>query len=400
MFLSAFWHWTPKGTPVARIDPSASDAAAPDLRQRLSDSLVTATRTEKAVAAYLLTNFKSLPFETAASVARKIGVSEASIGRYCRAIGFRHFKDLKASLQSDLGDRAWLIGDRLRDFAARSRHDKAEMSRGLEREIAAICRKIARDIVLGKLATLEDQGKNKIRLDVTDSSVETYLGIPKFHNDKREGKDDIGLVNGLAWTEVGGTTLPIEVVVMPGRGKIILTGSLGEVMKESAHASLSYLRSHADEINMRPIDYDSIDLHIHFPEGAVPKDGPSAGIAIATAIYSALNEVPVRNDFAMTGEITLRGRVLPVGGIKEKLLAAHRQNISNIILSNDNEKELEEVPPQILKNLTIYKVGLASEVLKLALRGEPKKSPLVFSKRALGTAAKQKTGKKKKRSAA
>lgn len=123
---------------MARIDPSASDAAAPDLRQRLSDSLVTATRTEKAVAAYLLTNFKSLPFETAASVARKIGVSEASIGRYCRAIGFRHFKDLKASLQSDLGDRAWLIGDRLRDFAARSRHDKAEMSRGLEREIAAV----------------------------------------------------------------------------------------------------------------------------------------------------------------------------------------------------------------------------------------------------------------------
>ncbi len=273
--------------------------------------------------------------------------------------------------------------------------------RSLERELASICRKIARDIVLGKLTTLEEQGKNKISLDVTDASVETYLGIPKFHNDKREGKDDIGLVNGLAWTEVGGTTLPIEVVVMPGRGKIILTGSLGEVMKESAHASLSYLRSHADEINMRPIDYDSIDLHIHFPEGAVPKDGPSAGIAIATAIYSALNEVPVRNDFAMTGEITLRGRVLPVGGIKEKLLAAHRQNITSIILSNDNEKELEEVPPQILKNLTIHKVGLASEVLKLALRGEPKKTPLVFSSRALGTAAKQKrTGKKKKRSEA
>ena len=266
--------------------------------------------------------------------------------------------------------------------------------RNLERELASICRKIARDIVLGKLSTIAGDGKEKFALNVIDTSVEKYLGIPKYHNDKREGKDDIGLVNGLAWTEVGGTTLPIEVVVMPGRGKIILTGSLGDVMKESAHASLSYLRSHADEINMRPIDYESIDLHIHFPEGAVPKDGPSAGIAIATAIYSALNEVPVRNDFAMTGEITLRGKVLPVGGIKEKLLTAHRQNITNIILSSDNEKELEEIPPQILKNLVIHKVSLASEVLKLALNGKPKKTPLVFSKRALGTEAKKKSGKR------
>jgi ATP-dependent Lon protease len=261
--------------------------------------------------------------------------------------------------------------------------------RNLERELASICRKIARDLVFGKIKH-DPENKKKVTLEVKDTSIEQYLGIPKFHNSKREDKDDIGLVNGLAWTEVGGTTLPIEVVVMPGRGKIILTGSLGDVMKESAHASLSYLRSHADEIKMRPIDYDSIDLHIHFPEGAVPKDGPSAGIAIATAIYSALNEVPVRSDFAMTGEITLRGRVLPVGGIKEKLLAAHRQNITNIILSNDNEKELEEVPPQIRKNLTIYKVASAAEVLALALRGEPKKTPLVFSRRALGTAAKKK----------
>ena len=261
--------------------------------------------------------------------------------------------------------------------------------RSLERELASICRKIARDLVFGKIKADPDK-KGQTLLQVTDASIEQYLGIPKYHNTKREDKDDIGLVNGLAWTEVGGTTLPIEVVVMPGRGKIILTGSLGEVMKESAHASLSYLRSHADEIKMRPIDYDSIDLHIHFPEGAVPKDGPSAGIAIATAIYSALNEVPVRSDFAMTGEITLRGRVLPVGGIKEKLLAAHRQNITNIIMSNDNEKELEEVPPQIRKNLTIYKVSSAAEVLALALRGEPKKTPLVFSRRALGTAAKKK----------
>jgi ATP-dependent Lon protease len=161
-------------------------------------------------------------------------------------------------------------------------------------------------------------------------------------------------------------------------------------MKESAHTGMSYLRSHADKIKMRPIDYDHLDLHIHFPEGAVPKDGPSAGIAIATAIYSALNEVPVNNVFAMTGEITLRGKVLPVGGIKEKLLAAHRQGITDIIISAENEKELEEIPEKIRKNLKIHMVSYADEVLKLALKGKPKKTPLKFSRRALGTEAKKK----------
>ena len=260
--------------------------------------------------------------------------------------------------------------------------------RSLERELASICRKIARDIVLGKNKAT-GKGKKKKAITVTSKSVENYLGIPKFHGGKREKSDEVGLVNGLAWTEVGGTTLPIEVVVMPGRGKIILTGSLGNVMKESAHAGLSYLRSHADLIKMRPIDYDNIDLHIHFPEGAIPKDGPSAGIAIATAIFSALNEVPVNNNFAMTGEITLRGKVLPVGGIKEKLLAAHRQNITNIILSAENEKELEEIPAEIRKDLKIHQVVNADEVLKLALVGKPKNTPLKFSARALGTAAKK-----------
>jgi ATP-dependent Lon protease len=144
---------------------------------------------------------------------------------------------------------------------------------------------------------------------------------------------------------------------------------------------------------MRPIDYDHLDLHIHFPEGAVPKDGPSAGIAIATAIYSALNKVPVNNAFAMTGEITLRGRVLPVGGIKEKLLAAHRQGITNIVLSAENEKELEEIPENIRKNLTIHKVKNADEVLQLALVGKPKSTPLTFSRRAMGTEAKAKNRK-------
>ena len=257
--------------------------------------------------------------------------------------------------------------------------------RNLERELASICRKIARDIVVGKKKTTKKS--KKVSIKVTPKAVEKYLGIPKFHVDKREEKDEIGLVNGLAWTEVGGTTLPIEVVYMPGRGKIILTGSLGDVMKESAHTGLSYLRSHADLVKMRPIDYDHLDLHIHFPEGAVPKDGPSAGIAIATAIYSSLNEVPVKSTFAMTGEITLRGKVLPVGGIKEKLLAAHRQGITDIIISAENEKELEEIPEKIRKNLKIHKVNFADEVLKLALKGKPKKTALKFSKRAMGTEA-------------
>ncbi|HNW36001.1 MAG TPA: endopeptidase La, partial [Candidatus Ozemobacteraceae bacterium] len=207
-------------------------------------------------------------------------------------------------------------------------------------------------------------------MSINADNLESYLGIPTFHLDKKEEKDEIGVVTGLAWTEVGGAILPIEVAVMPGRGKIILTGSLGNVMKESVHAGISYLRSHATELRMRPIDYEKIDLHVHFPEGGIPKDGPSAGIAIATAIYSALNEVPVSSDVAMTGEITLRGKVLPVGGIKEKLLAAHRHNIHNIILSAENAKDLTEIPDEIRKVMNITQVKLASEVLKLALTGE------------------------------
>lgn len=275
------------------------------------------------------------------------------------------------------------------------KHTREAGVRNLDRELASVCRKIAKDVVLGKINPKEKATKKSSKVAKTTKTatkakkpgmvvktkdIEKYLGIPKFHTDKVENHDEIGLVNGLAWTEVGGTTLPIEAVVMPGRGKVILTGSLGDVMKESAQAAISYLRSHASEIKMRPIDYDSIDLHLHFPEGAVPKDGPSAGIAITTAIYSALNEVPVRSDFAMTGEITLRGKVLPVGGIKEKLLAAHRQGINNILLSADNEKELEELPAQVRKAMNITKIENADEALKLALRGKPKTTLLSFKK--------------------
>ena len=274
------------------------------------------------------------------------------------------------------------------------KHTREAGVRNLDRELASVCRKIAKDVVLGRINPKDNKASKKNKTSkaksskkttkpgivVTAKDIEKYLGIPKFHLDKVENQDEIGLVNGLAWTEVGGTTLPIEAVVMPGRGKVILTGSLGDVMKESAQAAISYLRSHAKQVHMRPIDYDTIDLHLHFPEGAVPKDGPSAGIAITTAIYSALNEVPVRSDFAMTGEITLRGKVLPVGGIKEKLLAAHRQGINNIILSADNEKELEELPEQVRKVMKITKIEYADEALKLALNGKPKTSLLSFKK--------------------
>ena len=276
------------------------------------------------------------------------------------------------------------------------KHTREAGVRNLDRELASVCRKIAKDVVMGMINPKESKTKAKSSkaaksakktkkvekpgLVVTAKDIERYLGIPKFHLYKVENHDEIGLVNGLAWTEVGGTTLPIEAVVMPGRGKVILTGSLGDVMKESAQAAISYLRSHAKQVHMRPIDYDTIDLHLHFPEGAVPKDGPSAGIAITTAIYSALNEVPVRSDFAMTGEITLRGKVLPVGGIKEKLLAAHRQGINNIILSADNEKELEELPEQVRKVMKITQIEYADEALKLALNGKPKTTLLSFKK--------------------
>ena len=276
------------------------------------------------------------------------------------------------------------------------KHTREAGVRNLDRELASVCRKIAKDVVMGMINPKEKKVKGKAAksaktakkskkaekpgLVVSAKDIERYLGIPKFHLDKVENHDEIGLVNGLAWTEVGGTTLPIEAVVMPGRGKVILTGSLGDVMKESAQAAISYLRSHAKQVHMRPIDYDTIDLHLHFPEGAVPKDGPSAGIAITTAIYSALNEVPVRSDFAMTGEITLRGKVLPVGGIKEKLLAAHRQGINNIILSADNEKELEELPEQVRKVMKITQIEYADEALKLALNGKPKTTLLSFKK--------------------
>jgi ATP-dependent Lon protease len=230
--------------------------------------------------------------------------------------------------------------------------------RNLEREIASICRKVARKIV-------NDGGNKRIR--IPSKSIHGYLSVPKFRHGETEGRDEIGLTIGLAWTEVGGELLVIEVSIMQGTGKMTLTGKLGDVMQESAQAALTYVRARAGQFGLPESFYKETDIHVHVPEGAIPKDGPSAGIAMATSIASAFIRRKVRGDLAMTGEITLRGRVLPIGGLKEKLLAAHRGNIGTVIIPKDNEKDLADVPANVLKNLKVILVEHVDEVLKHAL---------------------------------
>ena len=233
--------------------------------------------------------------------------------------------------------------------------------RNLERVVAKICRKIARRIV---------QKNDKTKTLVDNAVVEELLGKPKYRRPKKGEKPEIGVSTGLAWTEVGGELLETEVGLMKGSGKLILTGKLGEVMQESARAAVSYLRSRADLLGVDPNFNSEHDLHVHVPEGAIPKDGPSAGITMATALVSAVAEVAVRKDVAMTGEITLRGKVLPVGGIKHKLLAAYRADITELILPKENEKDLEEIPEEIREVLTVHFVENMDEVLALALEGD------------------------------
>ena len=230
--------------------------------------------------------------------------------------------------------------------------------RNLEREIASVCRKIARRVV--------KEGKDKpYRIAARD--IPKLLGVPKFRYGKKEGRDEIGLCNGLAVTMFGGDLLTTEVSVVPGKGKLILTGKLGEVMQESAQAAMSYVRSRAERLGLELEFYQNHDFHVHFPEGAVPKDGPSAGITVATSLTSALMGMPIRRDLAMTGEITLRGRVLPIGGLKEKLLAAHRGMISTVVIPKENRKDLREVPKRVLRATRIVLVEHMDEVLREAL---------------------------------
>ncbi len=230
--------------------------------------------------------------------------------------------------------------------------------RNLEREIASICRKVAKEVL--------KKGK-ETRISINANSVHGYLGVIQFRFGKTEELDQIGVTTGLAWTDTGGELLQTEVAIMPGKGKLVLTGKLGEVMQESAQAALSYVRSRSRQLKLPDKFYESIDIHIHVPEGATPKDGPSAGIALATSIVSALTRKPVRHDFAMTGEITLRGRVLPIGGLKEKVLAAHRGLVNRVIIPEENMKDIEEIPKRILKKVELLPVAHMDDVLKKAL---------------------------------
>ena len=231
--------------------------------------------------------------------------------------------------------------------------------RGLERELASIARKVAREKVAA--------GESFKAVKVSPKLVRKYLGVRRHRFGQSETEDRIGVTTGLAYTEVGGELLQTEVAVMPGKGKLQITGRLGEVMQESANAAMSYIRSRAKQLGLTSDFHTKVDLHIHVPEGGTPKDGPSAGITLATTIASALTRIPVRSNVAMTGEITLRGRVLPIGGLKEKLIAAHRGGIDTVIVPSENEKDLKDLPPVIKKNLTIIPVEHVDEVLKLAL---------------------------------
>ncbi|MCX7336586.1 MAG: hypothetical protein NTY78_00305 [Pelagibacterales bacterium] len=229
--------------------------------------------------------------------------------------------------------------------------------RSLEREISKLARKGVKEIVT----------KTNDTIKIDEKNLNDYLGIKKFKYGEIENKDGTGIVTGLAWTEVGGELLTIESVVMPGKGKMEITGKLGEVMQESVKAAKSFVRSRCIEYGIIPPVFEKKDIHIHVPEGATPKDGPSAGIAMVTSIVSSLTGIPVKREVAMTGEVTLRGRVLPIGGLKEKLLAALRGGIKTVLIPDENEKDLAEIPKNVIEGLKIIPVKTVDEVLKVAL---------------------------------
>lgn len=246
--------------------------------------------------------------------------------------------------------------------------------RSLERRIATVCRKAACDYAAGKK-----------RIRMTQAKLHEYLGIPRYSNETIEKAPSVGLVNGLAWTSVGGSTMEIEVAAISGSGQLQLTGMLGTVMQESAKAGITYIRAHAGELGISPDFTSKTDIHIHVPEGAIPKDGPSAGITIMTAVTSALTNIPVKAKLAMTGEISLRGRVLPIGGLREKLLAAVRAGITDVIVPDANRKDIEDVPGDIVEKLRLHYVKTADEVLKLALLKHPIPVPVTVSEAPVNT---------------
>jgi ATP-dependent Lon protease len=255
--------------------------------------------------------------------------------------------------------------------------------RNLEREIGNVCRKVARAVVSG---TVRSKG-NGMPVTVKAEIIPEYLGPLKFRELMAEKKSEVGAAIGLAWTEVGGQILTTEATIMEGKGKLTTTGKLGDVMQESAHAAMSYIRSRAQLLGLPKDFYRHLDIHVHVPEGSIPKDGPSAGITIATVICSALAKIPVHANVAMTGEITLRGRVLPIGGLKEKLLAAHRHGITEVILPRDNEKDLPDIPDAVRADIKLHFVESMDEVLKIALEREIKALPLAASASPLEVSA-------------
>ncbi len=240
--------------------------------------------------------------------------------------------------------------------------------RSLEREIAKICRKAVKQMLTAR--------KDQKQVQVTPKNLDKYLGVRRFRYGKAEDENRIGQVTGLAWTEVGGELLTIEAAIVPGKGKLQHTGQLGEVMQESIQAAMTVVRSRAQVLGLEQEFYQKNDVHLHMPEGATPKDGPSAGIGMCTALVSALTKIPVRSDVAMTGEITLRGEVLPIGGLKEKLLAAHRGGIKTVLIPDENQKDLVEIPDNIKGNLQIVPVKWIDEVLQVALTRQPTPMPV------------------------
>jgi ATP-dependent Lon protease len=259
-----------------------------------------------------------------------------------------------------LQPKEWLIDDEALLMLIR-RYTREAGVRNLARELNNLARKAVKEILLSK----------KKKVSVTAKTLPDFLGVPKYRYGETESEDQVGVVTGLAWTEVGGELLTIEGVMMPGRGKMTVTGNLKDVMKESISAAASYVRSRAIDFGLEPPLFDRRDIHVHVPEGATPKDGPSAGIGMATAIVSVLTGIPVRHDIAMTGEVTLRGRVLPIGGLKEKLLAALRGGVKKVLIPEENAKDLADLPASVKNGLEIVPVSRMEEVIKHALVRQP-----------------------------
>jgi ATP-dependent Lon protease len=267
----------------------------------------------------------------------------------------------KAMKENGLKDEELAISDNALTDVIR-RYTREAGVRNLERDISKICRKVVKELI-----SHEKDGS----VQVSKRNLDKYLGVPKFRYGRAEETDGVGQVTGLAWTEVGGELLSIESAAVPGKGKPLHTGSLGDVMQESIQAALTVIRSRAATLGIERDFMQKSDLHVHVPEGATPKDGPSAGIGMCTSMISALTQIPVRADVAMTGEITLRGDVLPIGGLKEKLLAAHRGGIKIVVIPHENTKDLAEIPPNIKNRLDIRPVRKIDEVLEIALTRKP-----------------------------